>query len=200
MLPLPLPGTGVPKRGLFISRWSGLLAKPERGGLPAFHSKLLTPGSIDLLFRILHQQWNLYLIGNEDAVAHGRASDEQWKTFEDALLAHLSGNGVRVFRHYACLENPEGKGKHKRDSVFLFPNTGALYHAAQEDGIQLSESWLVSGDVEELAAGWRSGCRVASIAAKTGGDRELEVDPQLSAPTLADALATLCASDEYARR
>jgi histidinol phosphatase-like enzyme len=195
-----IPGTGVPRRGLFVSRWGALLTRPARRGLPAFDAALFVPGALDRLFRAQHHSWNLYLVGNEDAVARGGASEEDWNAFETALLAHLAGLGIPVTRNYACLDHPQGRGKHKRDSVFLFPNTGVLYHAAQEDGIALAESWLFSDDVHELAAGWRAGCRIAGVRlAGPAVSGEISVEPQLSARDLTAALAGVLGADEYAR-
>jgi hypothetical protein len=112
-MPEPLPGTGVPRRGLFVSRWGALLERPGRKGLPRFDPALLAPGAVEALFRIGQRSWNVYLVGNEPDVALGRASDEEWQAFERALLDHLAGQGVRVARQYACLEDPRGKGRHK---------------------------------------------------------------------------------------
>lgn len=206
MLP-PLPGTGAPRRGLFVSRWGALLQRNEsasrsdRRRLPPFAPALFSKGALDALFHVLQSPWSLYLVGNEDAVAHGHATDEEWTAFEAALLAHLAGQGIRPERSYACLDHPEGKGRHRRDSVFLFPNTGVFYHAAQEDGIKLNESWLVSDDVNELAAGWRSGVRVASVhLTGTACAGDLVVEPHLMGPSLTHVLRELASTDQYARR
>jgi D-glycero-D-manno-heptose 1,7-bisphosphate phosphatase len=159
----PLPGTALPQRGLFVSRFGAIL-EPHPGGLPRdmeearFHARVL-----ELLFRASQAGWNIDVIGNVDEVAHGRVSDAAWERFDAALQAHLKGQGIAIKRSYACLDHPEGKPPHDQDSVFLFPNTGVLYHAAQEDGIDLRESWLVSEDVHELAAAWRAGVRVAAL-------------------------------------
>lgn len=202
----PLPGTGAPRRGLFVSRFGALLqrgeaSRPDRRRLPRFDPALVTPGALDALFRLMQSPWNLYLVGNEESVAFGNATDEDWTTFEAGLIAHLHGQGIRPARNYVSLDHPEGRGRHKRDSVFHFPNTGVFYHAAQEDGIHLSESWLVSEDVFELAAGWRSGVRVASVlqgALPSTGD--LVVEPHMSRPSLTHVLRELANTDEYARR
>lgn len=201
----PLPGTGAPRRGLFVSRFGALLqrgeaTRPERRRLPRFDPALFAPGSLDALFRLMQSPWNLYLVGNEDAVAFGNASDEDWATFESCLIAHLQGQGIRPVRNYVSLDHPEGRGKHKRDSVFAFPNTGVFYHAAQQDGVQLNESWLISDDVFELAAGWRSGVRVASVRQTgTPSAGDLVVEPHLARPSLTHLLRELAATDEYAR-
>ncbi|MBI5363974.1 MAG: hypothetical protein HZA53_12395 [Planctomycetes bacterium] len=206
MLP-PLPGTGAPRRGLFISRWGALLqrgdstSRSERRRLPPFAPALFSGGALDALFHVMQSPWSLYLVGNEDAVAHGHASDEDWAVFEAALLAHLASQGLRPARNYVCLDHPEGKGRHRRDSVFQFPNTGVFYHAAQEDGIKLAESWLVSDDVDELAAGWRSGVRIAGVRLTgTPCAGELVVEPHWIRPSLTHVLRELASTDEYARR
>jgi histidinol phosphatase-like enzyme len=191
----PLPGAGRPARGLFIGRSRALLAGPEGSAARAACS----PETLRFLFRAGQRGWNLYLIGNEESVARGRVTDAAWERFESDLLAMLRGAGIPVVRHYACLDHPKGKGRHRRDSVFRFPNTGALFHAAQEDGIELRESWVLAGDVDELAAGWRAGCRTARVGNASESDEDLEVEADLVAGDLASALAELLASDEFSR-
>jgi histidinol phosphatase-like enzyme len=197
--PSPLPGAGRPVRGLFVSRASILVAtggQPARGEpRPAEPS----PAALRMLFRAGQRGWILYLVGNEDSVARGRVSDAAWERFEAALLARLRGEGIPIARHYACVDHPRGKGAHRRDSVFRFPNTGALYHAAQEDGIELRESWVISEEIDELAAGWRAGCRTARVGQARASQNELEVEPDLASTDLAGALAEVLGSDEYTR-
>jgi D-glycero-D-manno-heptose 1,7-bisphosphate phosphatase len=193
-------------RGIFVSRDGGLVlaeaaAKRPKNGIEC------SERALQLLFRAGQRGWNLYLIGNEDGVAKGRVADAAWEEYEARLREKLAGEGIVLVRHYACLDHPKGKGKHRRDSVFRFPNTGALFHAAQEDGIELRESWLLSSDVDELAAGWRAGCRTGRVgsscskaASKEAEDpSELEVEADLVAEDLASALAELLACDEYSR-
>jgi histidinol phosphatase-like enzyme len=196
---LPIPGTTRAPRALFVGRWSACLAAPSGGFRGEFRPELFSAGAEALLFRASQAGWTIYLIGNEDAVAEGRVSDHAWTRFEEALLGWLAGRGIRVARNYACLDHPEGRGAHRRDSVFLFPNTGALYHAAQEDGIQLGDSWIVSSDPLELAAGWRAGCRIARV----GGGRAarhgpLEVEAEIAATDLSGVLRELLSAEASA--
>ena len=152
-----------------------------------------------MLFRAGQRGWRLYLIGNEESVARGRVSDVAWERYEAALILRLHREGIPIARHYACVDHPRGKGKHQRDSVFRFPNTGALYHAAQEDGIELRESWVVSGATDELAAGWRAGCRTACVGTRPTKHGDLGVEPDLASTDLAGALAEVLDNDEYSR-
>jgi histidinol phosphatase-like enzyme len=141
---------------------------------------------VDALFRAVQAGWTIYLIGNEDAVARGHAPESAWKAFEERLLLQLGAAGVVVERNYACLVDPEhGVGDRCQDSVFLLPNTGAMYHARQHDGTHLGESWVIGDSSIELAAGWRAGCRTAGV--RTGqalSDGVLEVDLDLLAADL----------------
>ena len=195
----PLPGSGRSPRGLFVGR-SGILL-PDSGQLAgaSLTKPVCSPEALRLLFRAGQRGWKLYLIGNVEGVARGRVTDGAWERFEADLLATLHGEGIQLVRHYACLDHPKGKGRHRRDSVFRFPNTGALFHAAQEDGIELRESWVLGGDVDELAAGWRAGCRTARVGGVRARGEDLEVEADLVSTDLARALAELLATDEYSR-
>jgi D-glycero-D-manno-heptose 1,7-bisphosphate phosphatase len=181
-----------------VGRTGGLLP-PRNGGGASLPKPECSRDALRLLFRAGQRGWNLYLIGNEDGVARGRVSDVAWERYETELVSMLRGEGIPLVRHYACLDHPRGKGRHRRDSVFRFPNTGALFHAAQEDGIELRESWVLAGDVDELAAGWRAGCRTARLGPGRARNEDLEVESDLVAADLAHALAELLASDEYSR-
>jgi histidinol phosphatase-like enzyme len=198
----PIPGTGLPPRGLFISRWRALLCARGLDELPRLDASALDPEALQVLFRVAQHGWQIYVIGNEPGVACGHVSDERWESFRGELEVLLAAQGIPVRRHYACLEDPQGKGKHKKDSVFQFPNTGVLYHAAQEDGIELCESWLVSADNDELAAAWRAGLRTLALespASSAACDSALQVEPTLRGQDLARALRQLMALDPLAR-
>lgn len=197
----PLPGSGPPPRGLFIDRWGTLLSTPRQGYLSRFDPGHLVANAVDAMFRASQAGWYVYLLGNEDAVAFGKLTLERWQVFEDELLAHLASHGVPVRRCYACTDHPEGVAPHDKDSVFLLPNTGALYHAAQVDGIVLDQSWVVGDSSLELVAGWRAGCRLAAV--RTGQamrDGAYPLDPEIFEDDLPTALREITAGIGLARR
>jgi D-glycero-D-manno-heptose 1,7-bisphosphate phosphatase len=166
------------------------LERPGKGWCARFASARFTPHATDALFRCTRAGWLLYLVGNETQVALGRQSVESWQAFEQALEAHLASLGVPVARSYACLDDP-GKGVrgHRRDSVFRLPNTGAMYHAAQHDGVDLARSWVIGGGSLELTAGWRAGCALASLAhGQDQPDGGVDAHAAIEAGCLADAL------------
>jgi histidinol phosphatase-like enzyme len=198
----PIPGTGLPPRGLFVARWNALLGARGLEELSKSESRALAPEALPLLFRAAQHGWQIYVIGNEPGVVSGRVSQERWSEFQTGFEALLSAQGIPIRRHYACPDQLRGKGKHRKDSVFEFPNTGVLYHAAQEDGIELSESWLVSADRDELAAAWRAGVRTLALDGQESTiacNSELQVEPTLRGSDLARGLRQLLALDPLAR-
>ena len=198
----PLPGTETPNRALFIDRWGTLLEQPEKGWCARFKEAEFTPGALESLFRAHQAGWKIYLLGNEDAVARGRISDSTWERFEADLLQALSSYGIPVRRNYACLDDPQnGKPPHDKDSVFMLPNTGAMYHAKQHDGIDLERSWVIGDSTIELAAGWRAGCRLAAVRSGVAlADCELDVQPEIWGNSLSQVVYELVELSERRAR
>ncbi len=179
-------------KGIFIDRWGTLFERPRKGYLSSFERVNFTAGALDALFLAGQAGWNLYLVGNEDSVAFGDLSQQKWESFETAMLNNLRKQGIVITRNYACLDNPKGKAPHNNESVFQFPNTGTFHHAAQVDGIDLGQSWVIGDSSLELVAGWRANCRLASV--RTGealGDGHFPVEPEIQADCLADVLLSL---------
>ena len=188
--PAPLPGTAPPTRAIFVDR-AGTLIQPHTGSAKTQYKEFeFAEGAVDALFRCNQAGWTIYLIGNESAIARGTCPKKDWVKYESEMLAALKEQGVEVKRCYACLTDPiHGKGKLQMDSVFLLPNTGAMYHAKQHDGITLEGSWVIGDSALELAAGWRAGCRTAGIEGEEPlSEDELQTNPEFVAETLVEAL------------
>ncbi len=198
--PFPsLPGTTRRPRGLFVDRWGTLLVAPEGGHGRGASDVVFVDGVLQALFRATRRGWRLYLIGNEEAVACGAVPERAWEALQEALLAGLAGAGVALQRDYTCAVHPEGTAARRGDSVYALPNTGAFYHAAHTDGIQLDRSWVVGDSTLELAAGWRAGLRLAGVTSGQGlRDGQLDVEPELVGATLTEVLETLLALESQA--
>ncbi len=187
-----LEGTVSAPRALFVDRWGTLLEIPSGGHARSSEDVRFLPGALDALFRAAQAGWQVYLLGNEEAVALGRSSAEEWRAVEERILAELRRGGVPVSRSYACLEHPQGIDGRRNDSVYFLPNTGAFYHAAHTDGIDLPRSWVIGDSTLELVAGWRAGCRLAAV--HTGlalGDRVFEVEPEIQGKDLHEVVLDL---------
>ncbi len=188
----PLPGTTPAARGLFIDLWGTLVERPPSGEARTLDEFRLTAGAADAMFLAHRAGWRLYLVGNVESVAFGHTSDEAWSEIEQHMLQELENAGCVLTRSYLCLDHPNGRGKHRAQSVFQQPNTGAFYHAAHTDELDLERSWLLADSTEDLVSGWRSGMRLAGV--RTGlalGDRSFDLEPEFISRDLASALETL---------
>jgi histidinol phosphatase-like enzyme len=189
----PIPGTVPHPRALFIDRWGTLVHPPARGYALSLNEVEFAAGAVDALFRATQAGWRVYLLGNEEAVARGRLAPEAWAELQAGLLAHLSEHGARVDRCYVSLDDPvNGVKGRRKDSVYHLPNTGAFYHAAHADRVELRKSWVIGDSTLELVAGWREGVRLAGVRSGLGlSDRTFEVTPEILAPDLAGVLQQL---------
>jgi histidinol phosphatase-like enzyme len=189
----PLPGTTPAPRGLFVHLWGTLLVPPQRGVVRRFQDAELAAGAVDALFRATQAGWRTYLLGNQDAVARGKVSEGDWRAFESALSAHLVGAGVLLQRSYLCIDDPvNGVSGRRRDSVFRLPNTGAFYHAAHADRVELRRSWVLGDTTDALVAGWRAGLRQVGLRSGQGlADAAYGVTPDLHVGDLREAVLEL---------
>jgi len=193
----PLPGTTRAPRGLFVERWGALLNVPERGHVEDASEVEFLEGALEALFRASRQGWNIYLIGNEEAVYTGRIARSAWDAVEERILAALNRHGIRVNRSYPCLQHPEGVAGQQGDSVYLLPNTGAFYHALHTDGVELAKSWVIGCSNLALTAGWRAGVRQAGVRTGIGlSDDTHHVDPDFVGADLHEVVLTLLAQEE----
>jgi histidinol phosphatase-like enzyme len=189
-----LPGTTPLPRALFVDRWGTLLEIPGAGHASHPDEVCFLPGALQSLFQASKAGWKIYLLGNEDAVARGELSEAAWRAVEERFLGDLARAGVLVARHYACLSHRDAPDGPQADSVYLLPNTGAFYHAAHTDGIQLAKSWVIGDSSLELVAGWRAGCHLAGVATGLGvADGTYHVDPDLLCRDLSEVIAGLLA-------
>jgi len=188
----PLEGTAQVPRALFIGRWGTLLDFPEKGFARTAADVRFFPGALEALFRANRAGWHLYLIGNEDAVTRGDLPLDAWKEIEGEFLGQLSRAGIPIRQNYASVNSPEGLDDERLDSVYLLPNTGAFYHAAHNDGVDLEKSWVIGDNTLELVAGWRAGCRQAGVGTGRGvQDKAFHVDPEFVGQDLVEAIREL---------
>lgn len=188
----PIPGTRTIPGGIFVDHWGTLLRRPDAGFALDVGELEFQEGAVDALFHAHEQGWNIYLIGNEFSVPQGLLPYARWQELEAHIIQMLQRHGVPVTRSYICTDDPEGKKPHNRDSVYMLPNTGPMYHAAQNDGINLSKCWVIGDSTLELVAGWRAGCHTVGV--RTGdavNDGALHVEPEVFANNLTDAIGLI---------
>lgn len=191
----PIPGTSQAPRALFVKRWGTLLQPTPEGFAGSPEDLRFYEGAVEALFRACRAGWLVYVIGNEEAVASGRLSVAAFEAVQEAFHLHLQRFGVRLARDYTCIDHPEGIAGRQNDSVYLLPNTGAFFHAAHNDGVDLAKSWVLGDSTVDLVAGWRAGLRLGAVGTGQGlADGTFHVDPELRGQDLAHVVHQLLAS------
>lgn len=195
------PSWGPPCRGVFVDLLGTIVQPLDNGGFPKIEDAVFYEGVLDGLFKVTQSGWKLYVMGNIDSVAFGRQTAEEWKVFSEGLHAKFRSLGITLQRDYCCIDHPEGVEGQNNDSVYLLPGTGAMHHAAQADGVQLSLSWVIGDSSIELVAGWRADCRLVAVQTGQGvKDGAFHVEPELVSRTAAGALKEIARDYTMLRR
>ncbi|MFC2067138.1 HAD-IIIA family hydrolase, partial [Chloroflexota bacterium] len=76
----------------------------------------------------------------------------------------LTGDGAFLDGEYYCFHHPEAKViELKTNCECRKPKPGLLYQAAQELGIDLSQSWMIGDGLTDVKAGKAAGVRAILI-------------------------------------
>ncbi len=141
----------------------------------------LLPGVADSLRRLAGAGYALVVVSNQSGVEAGAFSRETVEAVNSGLVDLLAAEGVGLDGVYFC--------PHKRDSTCNCrkPKPGMLLRAAEELGLDLSQSWMIGDAARDLEAGKAAGCRVILAYAQSyPGEREAAeaVGPHASCPDL----------------
>ena len=161
------------------------LSDPER--------LVLIPGAAAAVARLNAKGIPVVVVTNQSGIGRGKYG---WQDFAavmsrmGALLAlenawidavHVSPHHERGQGEYAVADHPDRK-----------PNPGMLLKAAGEQGLDLSNSWMVGDKAIDLEAGRRAGCRVALV--RTGYGAQVDGSAaDLVASDLAEAVDRILA-------
>ncbi|HZL86624.1 MAG TPA: HAD family hydrolase [Candidatus Krumholzibacteria bacterium] len=107
------------------------------------------------------------VITNQAAIARGLLSEEKLAEIHQELQALLAREGAFVDAIYYCPHHPtEGFGRYRQSCSCRKPQSGSLQRAANELGLDLSQSYCVGDKESDLEAGHALGCR--TILVRTG--------------------------------
>ena len=121
------------------------------------------------------------VITNQAAVARGLLSEEKLAEIHQELQALLAREGAFVDAIYYCPHHPtEGFGRYRQTCACRKPQPGALQRAANELGLDLSQSYCVGDKGSDLEAGHALGCRTVLVRTGYG----LTTEAQLGADSV----------------
>ncbi|HEY8609254.1 MAG TPA: HAD family hydrolase [Noviherbaspirillum sp.] len=142
----------------------------------------------------------LFVVTNQAGVAKGLFTETALQPIHSRLAERLAQYGVSLRGFYYCPHSPDGVvARYTTECDCRKPMPGMLLRAAQEHGIDLSQSWMIGDILNDVEAGRRAGCR--TVLLDNGNETEWEMSalraPHLTAPNLYVA-ATMIAAQHAA--
>jgi D-glycero-D-manno-heptose 1,7-bisphosphate phosphatase len=167
------------RRAVFLDR-DGVLNKAYvRGGKPyspdSIDEMIIMPDAREALERLRQHGFRLIVATNQPDVARGRLTRAQVDAMNGYLQSKLPLDGIEMCPH----DDADHCDCRK-------PKPGLLLHAADREGIDLSQSFMVGDRYRDIEAGHSAGCR--TILVGDGYGETFKAQPDASVATLTEAV------------
>jgi D-glycero-D-manno-heptose 1,7-bisphosphate phosphatase len=118
-------------------------------------------GVPEALRRLREAGWGVFIVSNQSGIGRGLITEEQYR----AVQAEFLRQAGTVDGEYYCPDAPEVPSQRRK------PEPGMLLEAAQEHGIELSESWFVGDKAADIECGRRAGTRTIQVLTGYGAEQ-----------------------------
>ncbi|WP_416674547.1 D-glycero-alpha-D-manno-heptose-1,7-bisphosphate 7-phosphatase [Egbenema bharatensis] len=136
----------------------------------------LCEGAIAGLKLLQAEDYRLIVITNQSGVARGYFPETALTAVEHRLQELLTPHRIQLDGFYYCPHHPDGTvASYAIDCSCRKPQPGLLARAAQEQTIDLGQSWLIGDILNDVEAGRTAGCR--TILIDNGNETEWELTP-----------------------
>lgn len=137
----------------------------------------LCPGAGAGLRLLAGLGYRLFVVTNQDGVAHGYFSEKDVQGVGRKLTDLLVRERLSLDGFYYCPHHPNGAvARYRRDCNCRKPKPGLLLQAAQARGIDLRSSWMIGDILHDVEAGNRAGCR--TLLVDNGNETEWRLGPR----------------------
>ncbi|PPS42299.1 HAD family hydrolase [Chroococcidiopsis sp. TS-821] len=137
----------------------------------------LCAGAVEGVQRLAAAGYELFIVTNQSGVARGYFSESALVAVEKHLRRVLGDFGVAISGFYYCPHHPQGiVEEFAIDCDCRKPRPGLLKKAAQENHIDLLQSWFVGDILNDVEAGNIAGCR--TILIDNGNETEWQLSRQ----------------------
>lgn len=139
-------------------------------------------GAAEALRRFADAGWLLFIVTNQPSAAKGKASVDELRAVNDAVVRQL---GVPIARSYQCFHRAEDACACRKPKPYF------LHEAQREFGVDLAQSWMVGDQDSDLACGRAAGCRVALIEHPGSAHKRGAIEPDLRVRDLAELASVI---------
>ena len=138
--------------------------------------------SIEGLKQLCESGYELIVISNQSGIACGYFSEEDLHAVEEKLHSMLRMFGIKLSGFYFCPHYANGIiHEYAVDCYCRKPMPGMLFHAAEVNDIDLSNSWMIGDILNDVEAGNRACCK--TILIDNGNETEWQTG-ELRTPTM----------------
>lgn len=143
------------------------------------------------ILRLNQAGYEVFVISNQQAIAKNIISEADLQAMQDEISSKVSKAGGTIAKFYYCKHlATDGCSCRK-------PKPGLLQIAAKENGIELSETFMIGDAERDIIAGKAAGCRTILVLSGKLSRKEaddLTSKPDYIAQNLAEALDWLLAN------
>lgn len=178
-------------RAVFLDR-DGTLIR-DKGFICHFKDVEIFPFSLQSLKMMNEYGFRIIVITNQSAIARGICTEDQVMNIHRELTGFFkrSGTVIDAFYYSPYLEDAPVPKFRKMDESRK-PAPGMILQAAEDFGVNLSESFVIGDSSRDILAGKKAGCKTILVLTGNGplARMELEnlkVEPDLISENLLDA-------------
>lgn len=144
---------------IFLDR-DGVICENRSDYVKSWREFKFLPGAKQSLAALRYLGLPIIVVTNQSAIGREIVPADVVDKIHRRMVAEIQAYGGYITHVYCCPHHPEA------DCDCRKPQPGMLLQAAQELGIDLSQSYMVGDAVTDLMAGQRAGCH--SILVLTG--------------------------------
>jgi D-glycero-D-manno-heptose 1,7-bisphosphate phosphatase len=184
------------KPAIFLDRDNTLISAD--GDLHDPSQVRLIKGAASAIASLRGLGYKIVVVSNQAGVAHGRLTEAGIQAIHQRINELIKANsGAVIDRFYYCPFDPQGSvAKYRGDHPWRKPNPGMLLQAAKDLQLDLSHSWMISDQEDDVQAGAAAKVRTIRLcpnppnADQTGGNgRDDQPYPSAGAGPAATATA-----------
>lgn len=148
-------------RAIFLDR-DGVICENRTDHVKNWPEFEFIPGARESIAALSRLGLPIVVVTNQALVGRGLASTQDIEDIHQHMIAELSAHGGRIDRVLYCPHRSEDNCGCRK------PEPGMLLQAAQEMGINLTQSYMVGDAVTDLLAGRKAGCRTFLVLTGRG--------------------------------
>ncbi len=144
------------KKAIFIDR-DNTLIKDDKGYFHDADKIEFIEGAPEALRRLSRKGFLVFVITNQSGVGRGMFTLKDMNSVHKQMIALLNKKGVKITDIYYCPHHPDDHCACRKPKPYL------IYKAAREHNIDISKSFFIGNDINDMEAGKNAGLKTVAV-------------------------------------